>query len=102
MLGTTRASRRGDEWHSALVIPHRKEKILDAAAGLLADNGYHSVSMAEIGERAGIVGSGIYRHFESKAAILVELFDRSSTTSWTQARSAVEGTPDLHKRSTNW
>jgi AcrR family transcriptional regulator len=77
--------------------PARKEKILDAAAGLLAENGYHAVSMAEIGERAGIVGSGIYRHFGSKAAILVELFERVIDDLLEQGRSAVEGTTDLAK-----
>ncbi|GAB3071114.1 TetR/AcrR family transcriptional regulator [Nocardioides zeae] len=75
--------------------PDRREKILEAAAGLLADNGYHAVSMAEIGERAGIVGSGIYRHFGSKAAILVELFERVIDDLLEQGRAAVEGTTDL-------
>jgi AcrR family transcriptional regulator len=56
--------------------PARKERILAAAADLVARNGYHSVSMAEIGGAAGITGSGIYRHFESKSAVLVALFDR--------------------------
>lgn len=32
--------------------------------------------MADIGAEAGIVGSGVYRHFESKDAILVALLDR--------------------------
>jgi AcrR family transcriptional regulator len=56
--------------------PERKERILAAAADLVARNGYHAVSMAEIGAAAGITGSGIYRHFESKSALLVALFDR--------------------------
>lgn len=56
--------------------PARKERILDAAAELVGRRGYHSVSMAEIGAAAGIVGSGIYRHFDSKAAVLVALLDR--------------------------
>lgn len=56
--------------------PERKERILAAAADLVARNGYHSVSMADIGAAAGITGSGIYRHFESKSALLVALFDR--------------------------
>jgi AcrR family transcriptional regulator len=56
--------------------PDRKQKILGAAADLLAGKGYHAVSMADIGTEAGITGSGIYRHFESKAAILVALFER--------------------------
>jgi AcrR family transcriptional regulator len=56
--------------------PARRDRILDAAAALIADRGYPGVSLAEIGPAAGIVGSGVYRHFESKGAILVELFDR--------------------------
>ena len=32
--------------------------------------------MADIGAEAGIVGSGIYRHFDSKTAILVAMADR--------------------------
>ncbi|CAG4902729.1 MULTISPECIES: TetR/AcrR family transcriptional regulator [Acidithrix] len=56
--------------------PARKEKILEAAAELVSASGFHAVSMADIGLEAGITGSGIYRHFESKSAILVALFDR--------------------------
>jgi len=56
--------------------PARKQRILRAAADLVARNGFHSVSMAEIGNEAGITGSGIYRHFDGKSSILVALFDQ--------------------------
>lgn len=56
--------------------PRRKDRILDAAADLIARHSFHAVGMADIGAAAGIVGSGIYRHFDSKSAILVALFDR--------------------------
>ena len=56
--------------------PDRRERILRAAAELIAQRGYLGVNLADIGTAAGIVGSGIYRHFDSKAAILVEMFDR--------------------------
>lgn len=56
--------------------PERAVKIMDAAADLIAQSGFHAVSLADIGARAGITGSGIYRHFGSKAAVLVALFDR--------------------------
>lgn len=75
--------------------PARREKILDAAAGLLADSGFHAVSMADIGERAGIVGSGVYRHFDSKAAILVELFEQVIDDLLEQGKASVEQAPDL-------
>ncbi|UZG59932.1 TetR/AcrR family transcriptional regulator [Rhodococcus opacus] len=56
--------------------PERRERILDAAAELISRHGYPNVSLSDIGSAAGIVGSGIYRHFDNKGAILVEMFDR--------------------------
>lgn len=56
--------------------PGRRDKILQAAIELIARRGYHAVSLADIGAAAGIVGSGIYRHFTSKSAILVALLDQ--------------------------
>jgi len=63
-----RASRKRD--------PERRERILAAAAQLFSKHGYATVNLNDIGAEAGIVGSGIYRHFQSKPAILVEFFDR--------------------------
>jgi AcrR family transcriptional regulator len=57
--------------------PARKERILIAAADLVSRHGYHAASMADIGGVAGITGPGIYRHFASKSAILVALFDEA-------------------------
>ncbi|HVD89046.1 MAG TPA: TetR/AcrR family transcriptional regulator [Jatrophihabitantaceae bacterium] len=56
--------------------PQRKQKILASAADLVARQGYHAASMADIGSAAGVTGSAIYRHFGSKSAVLVALFDR--------------------------
>ena len=56
--------------------PERRQRILAAAAELVAEHGYHEVAMSDIGAAAGIVGSGIYRHFDGKSAVLVALFDR--------------------------
>jgi AcrR family transcriptional regulator len=56
--------------------PDRREKILRAAGEQFARRGYHAVGLADIGAAAGIVGSGIYRHFTSKSAILVALLDQ--------------------------
>ncbi|MCW2757894.1 MAG: TetR family transcriptional regulator, partial [Nocardioidaceae bacterium] len=77
--------------------PARKEKILAAAALLVARDGYHAASMADIGAEAGITGSGIYRHFDSKAAILVALFERVIDDLLTDEQRIVESQPDLAK-----
>src|ERR1700753_2210974 len=56
--------------------PEPQQRILTPAAALGARRGFHAISMADIGAEAGIVGSGIYRHFGSKTSILVALLDQ--------------------------
>jgi AcrR family transcriptional regulator len=56
--------------------PARKQRILDAAADLVARSGFSAVSMEDIGGAVGITASAIYRHYDSKTAVLVAMFDR--------------------------
>jgi AcrR family transcriptional regulator len=56
--------------------PARKERILSAAADLVARNGFSAVSMEDIGDAVGITASAIYRHYDSKSAVLVAMLDR--------------------------
>jgi AcrR family transcriptional regulator len=74
--------------------PARRARILDAAAKLVSRNGYHAVGMTEIGAEAGIVGSGIYRHFDSKAAILVSLLSQVMDDLQRTAAHIVSSTDD--------
>lgn len=48
------------------------------AAQLFAERGFHGVGVDDIGSAAGISGPGIYRHFDSKDAILAEMLVRIS------------------------
>jgi AcrR family transcriptional regulator len=69
-------SRPRDASRQRVRDPGRKQRILTAAAELSARRGFHAISMADIGAEAGIVGSGIYRHFDSKTSILVAMLDQ--------------------------
>ncbi|MBA3277645.1 MAG: TetR/AcrR family transcriptional regulator [Geodermatophilaceae bacterium] len=60
------------------VRPTRRDEILRVAAQLFAERGFHGVGVDDIGAAAGITGPGIYRHFESKDAILAEMLIRIS------------------------
>ena len=60
-----------------------------AAAALGAARGFDAISMADIGAEAGIVGSGIYRHFDSKTAILVAMADRVMDRLMTRAAEII-------------
>src|SRR2546430_11775810 len=73
--------------------PGRKERILKAAAALGARRGFDAISMADIGAEAGIVGSGVYRHFDSKRAILVAMADRVMDRLMTRAVEIISASP---------
>jgi AcrR family transcriptional regulator len=84
----------------------RREQLLEAAAHLFADRGFHAVGIDDIGAAAGISGPGVYRHFRSKAALLEALCDRAMTRMLEGARgipaahddphTALEALVDLH------
>jgi AcrR family transcriptional regulator len=54
----------------------RRTQLLNQAIRLFDECGFQSVTMADIGEAAGIVASGVYRHFPSKTDILVAAMNR--------------------------
>ena len=51
----------------------RRAEYLSAAARLFAQRGFHGVSIDELGAAVGASGPALYRHFESKEAMLTEL-----------------------------
>ena len=51
----------------------RRDQILATAAELFASRGYHGVSVADLGAACGISGPALYKHFESKQAMLAEM-----------------------------
>jgi AcrR family transcriptional regulator len=77
--------------------PARKEKILAAAASLIARDGFHAVSLMDIGREAGIVGSGIYRHFDNKVSILVALFEGAIDALRVDEQRVIESQHDLSR-----
>lgn len=64
----------------------RREAVLDAAATLFLERGFHGTSIHDIGERAGISGPGVYRHFASKDAVLGAVTERL----WARLRPALD------------
>ena len=90
---------------TAAALP-RREQLLEAAAQLFAERGFHAVGIDDIGAAAGISGPGVYRHFPRKAALLEALCDRAMTRMLEGARdipvahadphAALEALVDLH------
>jgi AcrR family transcriptional regulator len=55
----------------------RAQAILDAALELFAEHGFAAVGVDRIGERAGVPGPHIYRHFSGKDELLATLIDQA-------------------------
>ncbi|MQA08659.1 MAG: TetR family transcriptional regulator [Pseudonocardiaceae bacterium] len=52
----------------------QRTAIIEAATGLLAEQGYAGCSVAAVAARAGVGIGSVYQHFPSKAELVVELF----------------------------
>jgi AcrR family transcriptional regulator len=51
-----------------------RDRVLDAAVDLFAQQGYDATSVAQVIERAGSTKGGFYHHFASKDALLYEVY----------------------------
>jgi AcrR family transcriptional regulator len=62
-----------------------RARILDAASSLIVESGYHSISLEDIAEKAGVSRRTIYDQFGSKRGVLEGIMNRI----------AQEGLPEL-------
>lgn len=74
----------------------RRAQILDVAARLFAERGFHGVSVGDIGKAVGVSGPALYKHFDSKDAVLAEMLVAISERLLGEgrARVAAASTPD--------
>lgn len=54
-----------------------REGILEAAARIFSEKGFHATSMQDIAEAVDLQKASLYHHFQSKQEILVEILDRA-------------------------
>lgn len=69
----------------------RREAVVDAAAELFLDRGFHGTSVDDVGAAAGISGPGLYRHFRSKDELLMAVLDRL----WQHLRPVLDEAAEL-------
>lgn len=88
--------RSGESWSAR----SRQEIIIGVAVPMFRTHGFAGVSTDQIGEAAGITGPSVYRYYDSKAAILIDAFDRTDTRvaiaadrALSDARSGAEAVP---------
>ena len=73
----------------------RRRELIAAAARLFAARGYYAVTVDDIGEAVGLTGPALYRHFSSKEALLVAVFDEVIEELTGRLRQLLGGQPSL-------
>lgn len=87
----------------------RRKLLLDAAADLFLHHPYDLVTVGMVATAAGISGPGLYRHFQSKQALLIAVveeglqelhrFAQGAADVEPDPRAALEAMVDFHVRS---
>jgi len=54
---------------------NRRQRLLDAAAGLFRERGFHVTSMRDIARAVGMLSGSIYYHFSSKEEMLLAVYE---------------------------
>jgi AcrR family transcriptional regulator len=60
-----------------LPAPARREQILDVSVQVFARNGFHSTSMNDVAEAAGVTKPVLYQHFDSKQDLYLALLEEA-------------------------
>lgn len=76
----------------------RRAQLLEVALQVFVDQGYHSASMDEIADRAGVSKPVLYQHFPGKLDLYLALLETSCDTVVDGVRNALASTHDNRKR----
>ncbi len=74
------------------------QKILDAALELFREQGFESATMRDIARRAGVATGAAYYYYESKDAIVMDFYLRSSADMQPKLETALEQARGLEAR----
>lgn len=69
----------------------RREQILDVSVQVFARNGFHSTSMNDVAEAAGVTKPVLYQHFDSKQDLYLALLDEAGNRLRNAISKAVSG-----------
>jgi AcrR family transcriptional regulator len=75
-----------------------RERILAAAIGLFSERGFAGTSVADVCDRAGVVKTALYWHFESKEGLLDAALARVAEAWIEQIRASVDEVQGIEAR----
>ncbi|MDD1478203.1 TetR/AcrR family transcriptional regulator [Arthrobacter sp. H16F315] len=94
MTGPSQTSQTSQTSQRSQAKEFRRQALLSAAAALFAAEGYHRVSLEDLGAAAGVSGPAVYRHFAGKQAVLGALLLSVSQDLLSGGRSVVAASGD--------
>lgn len=71
-----------------------RARLVAAATGIVAEEGYAAASVKAVSARAGVATGALYRHFPSKGALFVEVFRDVAERELAAARAAAAARDD--------
>ena len=89
IAGTAGDADPADLWREKL-IEARRSQILEAAARVFAEKGFHRAKVKEIASAAGIAEGTIYNYFDSKEDLLSAMLDQFAFASLKEVFSSQE------------
>src|SRR5207253_7800207 len=78
-----------------LLIAARRTQILDAAAAVFAEKGFHRATIKDIARVAGIADGTIYTYFASKTDVLLGILNRLNESTDREQQLNPESTQDI-------
>jgi len=73
---SARGALRPKSTHMARKQDRRRDQVIDAAAAVFAEKGFHAATTKDIAERVGLLPGSLYYYFASKEAAFVEVCRR--------------------------
>jgi AcrR family transcriptional regulator len=71
----------------------RRRQLLEVAASIFAERGYHGTTTAELARAAGVTEPILYQHFPGKQALfitLIEMVGDEVLRAWTESLAAID------------
>lgn len=66
----------------------RRDQLLDITTRLVAERGFHSISIEAVASRAGVTRATVYNHFRDLQALLEAVIERETTRALAQVSEA--------------
>jgi AcrR family transcriptional regulator len=77
---------------------NRRVQLLDAAAALFAERGFHATSMRDVAKAVDMLSGSIYYHFESKEDMLLAVYTEAAARVAERVDQAIAGESEPWRR----